>query len=84
MFYCWTGLPGVGRKKRYKDKPAAPMFSLVKSWQSYIMRSVNTEKVKVSAFTRSLVSSDCPFCRAADNNMVPKPRCNLAKELQEA
>lgn len=53
--------------------------SLVKSYQCHIMISVNTEKVKVSAFTRYPLT-----VLSAGHNMVPKPRGNLAKELQEA
>lgn len=45
---------------------------------------VNTEKIRVATLTGTLVSSDCSFCRAAKNYMLPKPTGNLDKELQEA
>lgn len=76
----------MGRKKRFKDKPAAPLSSRKKLAMSHYDIDQHREgkcpsphKVTgIHWYPLTVLSA------GLQSDMAPKPRCNLAKELQEA
>lgn len=72
-----------GGKRGIKTNQLLPCFLVKKLAMSHYDISQHREDESFS-LSQGHQYCHCPFCRAADMSMVPKPRCNLAKELQKA